>query len=431
MTTMGHTRTFNYVMTWSHLITDVEDPTGQFPGFNAFWRLEGVITTSSTAAITNDPPIISSTTAAQDGLDPTRIIVETGGPVTVTVDASDPDGDALSYDWTSSDQAIIDRVIGDATSEMLVFDPSGLEEGFYSLKVVVTDDATAPQSARSEIIVQLLIDPPPLGPEDSDGDGISDEDEGFGDSDDDALPEYLDPVDGNVEPTRNRRDYSDQAAGDIVSNSGRLVLGNTAFSLGNSVFVVPEDDIALDRVNLVEGIQHSGGGILDFQVAGLAVGATVQVVLPQAVSLPNVPIYRKYTDSNGWFPFSATSGNALASASRVAGVCPDPGDAAYDSPVDGNGNTMLVEGDDCIRLTIVDGGSMDGDGARNGVVLDPGTAASDGPVPVGGHVDGIFSGGGGCVLNNTVRKPADAGAWWLIIGLLAGLRVWCCSRRHN
>jgi hypothetical protein len=37
---------YNYKMGWSHLITDAEDPSGQFAGFNARWIIEGVMTTA-------------------------------------------------------------------------------------------------------------------------------------------------------------------------------------------------------------------------------------------------------------------------------------------------------------------------------------------------------------------------------------------------
>ena len=38
--------TFDYLMTWSHIITAAEDPTGTFTNLNAFLRLEGVVSTS-------------------------------------------------------------------------------------------------------------------------------------------------------------------------------------------------------------------------------------------------------------------------------------------------------------------------------------------------------------------------------------------------
>lgn len=37
---------YSYKMGWNHLITDAEDPSGQFAGFNAYWIIEGVMTTA-------------------------------------------------------------------------------------------------------------------------------------------------------------------------------------------------------------------------------------------------------------------------------------------------------------------------------------------------------------------------------------------------
>jgi hypothetical protein len=385
----SETRTFKYRMSWSHLITQEEDPTGQFTNFNARWLIEGVITTKSTPSIVNNPPVITSLTAADIDYDPTRIIIKDNGLVTATVVAEDPNGDNLSYQW-SGPVTPIDGMTGPT----LTFDSKGLDIGILTLNLTVTDDADEPLSTTGELLLDVVSEAP---------------DPDYGDDDDDGIPNYLDEIDGAISPGRNLRDPDDPGAGEIVSDSGRVTLGSTAFSSGRYAFTVTENEIGVqDRVNRADGLGHTGGGIYDFKINNVAVGATARVVLPQAVPLPGITEYRKFTDANGWFVFGATAGNELASAKRINGECPDPDDDAYDDDLG------LVGGDDCIRLTLVDGSAMDADGTRNGMISDPGTASNNGKAPTGGGISKS-----GCSAAPNYVDPAKRSDWWLVAGVVA------------
>ena len=426
----GVTRTFDYSMTWSHIITPEEDPTGAFVNFNAFWRLEGVIKADSVPFVVNEPPQVTDMRASQSDRDPTTIVVTNDGTVTVSVTASDPDGDGLLYDWSQNTVT----AVGPTDQSAFEFDPFGLSDDPIAIKVIVSDDAEEPLSVETEIVLNVEISSPSLSSsEDSNGNGIDDATEGFGDDDNDGIPNYQDAIDGNTDPGRNRVDFSDPSRGDIVVGAGRLRLGQVTTAAGNGIFVTTEDEIAqyggpgltpvdnaLDRLNLVDKVGPIEGGIRDFTVDGLGIGEAVQVVLPQDQPLPELPVYRKYTATKGWVPFSAVSGAALASAKKVNGVCPGPSDAAYDSPVDPNGNTFMVQGDECVRLTIVDGGVNDGDFTRNGVVDDPGTPSDNGTAASRDRI-GNGSGGFGCTLFSASTANQSRGDLWLFALFLAGL----------
>ncbi len=57
----------------------------------------------------------------------------------------------------------------------------------------------------------------------------------------------------------------------------------------------------------------------------------------------------------------------MQSAQKVNGICP-----GINSPVYSIG---VIEGFDCLKLTLVDGGSFDGDGQVNASISDPGVIA--------------------------------------------------------
>lgn len=432
----GTTRTFNYSMTWNHLITDAEDPTGQFPGFDAFWRLEGVITADSTPFVVNNPPTITTRTASQDSRDPTTIITTDGGLVTASVTADDLDGDTLTYDWSQSPVP----AVGATNQSSFTFDSSALQEGPLALLVIVSDGIG---SIVGEIILSVEDTAPVLsGTEDSDGNGLSDAAEGFGDSDFDGIPEYQDPIDGTMDPGRNRIDFSSPSRGDIVASAGRLRLGGTASAVADGTFVVTEDDIRQyggngatptsnyhDRLNDVLSVGPIPNGIRDFIIDGLPVGGTVQIVIPQDDPLPPVPEIRKYTVDTGWIPFSRVSGNAWASAPKVAGVCPGPNDPAYDS-LDSNLQTFMVEGDECVRLTIVDGGGNDADRTRNGVVIDPSTVSGNGTASSAStNKGGVFGSSGSCSLSSNASTKPVGGDWMLLLMGVLGLFGYNRSRK--
>ncbi|MEE9493232.1 MAG: immunoglobulin-like domain-containing protein [Gammaproteobacteria bacterium] len=418
----GTTQTFNYTMTWNHFITAIEDPTQEFTEFNAFWRLEGVITAESASFDINGTPTVGKVSASQVGRDSTAIITADGGAVTVSVEAQDPDGNALTYDWSQNGVT----AIGPADQPTFTFDPSNLSPGVQAMTVTVSDVVSEPLSAIGEIILRVETTSPVLSSSaDFDSDGILDADEGFADDDGDGIANYQDATDGSVNPGRNRLDPANPGAGDIVSDSGILKLGRIASALGSSAFAISEEDIAQyggsaatpvnnarDRLNDVRGVGPVAGGIRDFVVAGLSAGDTIQIVIPQNTPLPVEPQYRKYSPDTGWTLFSRVSGNAWASAPKVGGVCPDSSDPAYDAPTDISG-TMMVAGDDCVRLTIVDGGANDADRVRNGVIHDPGTVSGNGSASSAEN-------GGGCTLSEAGNRNLR-GDWALLFAGLLGL----------
>jgi len=157
----------------------------------------------------------------------------------------------------------------------------------------------------------------------------------------------------------------------VISSGLKLRQGEISLLANGTRHYISESDIA----------EHGGpdGGpalypvddeliphqIVDFEISGLTTpGQSVSIVIPQENPIPENPVYRKYMPHAGWVTFTENSNNSLASTNKVNGICPDPEDSAYVSG--------LTEGDDCIRLTIEDGGPNDADQQANSIIKDPG-----------------------------------------------------------
>jgi len=157
----------------------------------------------------------------------------------------------------------------------------------------------------------------------------------------------------------NTADGLNLRSGDIITASGKS--GNSITPDDIKAHGGPDGGPALYPVD-DELIPHQ---IVDFEISGLTTpGQSVSIVIPQENPIPENPAYRKYMPHAGWVTFTENDSNSLASASKVNGICPGPEDSAYVSG--------LTEGDDCIRLTIEDGGPNDADQQANSIIKDPG-----------------------------------------------------------
>ncbi len=305
----------------------------------------------------------------------TRLITTLDGNVTVTANTSDPNLlDTHSYDWSGTNANLVD-VDGDLLDSTFVFDPSALAEGFYKLKVTVTDSGSPNLNAAHEILLEVVSAAPVLDPVDSDGDGVNDNVEGYGDTDGDGIPDYLDPSTLAANELQTQAGHGNSYI--MYSAPGlTLRLGDVAFASGSDTAAITANDIAIygngeGDVPAAEPYDTvpTVGGYYSFEVAGLAnEGDAVPIVIPLLAAIPSNAVYRKFFSATGWTDFVEDANNSIASAPGSPGLCPLPTDAAY-AP-------GLNEGDYCMRLIIEDGGPNDTDGLVNRVVEDPGYLAT-------------------------------------------------------
>jgi hypothetical protein len=268
------------------------------------------------------------------------------------------------------------------------------------VRLRVTDGGGA--SADAEIFIKVLPDAPVLSPGvDADGDSADDDVEGYGDDDIDGIPNYLDAYSfsfADFSALQNQTGDFDGAGrlrnirllqtelGLLIRKGPVALYGGASGALVSATQV--SDYASFNGVNSSADDRANIGGIFDFEIYNMQPGASARVVLPLSARILEGASYRKFSLQQGWRDFSTEGGNAIATARSTKGVCPAPGHASYR----GGLNTF----DDCVQLTLVDGGPNDADGEANGVIRDPGGVAvvDPSPGPDSGDSPGDGSGGG-------------------------------------
>ena len=287
----------------------------------------------------------------------TKTISQDGGKVAITVNINDvnlADTHTIVFDETTS--GLLEAQLENNT---LTFDPSTLAEGVYEGSVTVTDNGVGELSTVFEFVYRVIAFVPELANDiDSDGDGISDAEEGLGDADNDGIPDYKDNIpEANLAP--------------LVAGSAQVIEASpgTTIVLGKTVFAAGTDAVGLteEQVEEVTGSQDSDfeypSGLLDFVISGAKPGDSYRLVIPLGWSIPVNAVFRKFSEANGWSDFVENANNSISSAMDIDGACPSLGSSAYRSG--------LTEGDTCLELFIEDGGANDTDGAVDGKVTDP------------------------------------------------------------
>ena len=331
--------------------------------------VKGPMATHKVSVISENVTPLARLKITQNGV-LTNIIAADGGPVTVQATVQDTNSaDIHIYDWSETDNSLLASNPG-ATDAQFIIDPTGFLPGFYKIGVKVTDDGLPNLDVETELYLQLVDTAPLLLNQNSDNDGIDDVDEGFGDSDSDGIPDYLDGLDNPV-LMQAKEGVFDQWLMNAQSGLG-IRLGKISLVAGQHIANINADDIEQIAGTLGGPVPANAtdnytnvGGYFDFEIHGLTQpGQAVLVVIPQLAPIPQAAVYRKYTETGGWRSFVADSKNVLSSTAGEAGICPAPGDLAY---VPG-----LNQGHYCVQLLIEDGGANDGDARRNGIIKDPG-----------------------------------------------------------
>ncbi len=357
----------------------------------------------------------------------TRAITVSGGTVSIcampvanftsgcSADAYDANGDTIQYDWSATDNALTPT--SGTTASSFSFEPLGLTPGFYTVRLTVSDAAGLSTSHDLLLLFLLENDIELAEDTDSDDDGIDDTDEGFHDSDNDGIPNYLDAVEANTALMQGFEPYlfdsnlkeQDTLAVDsieldweISSTASNLIVyplllevdpgyqinvGPTAFGATNPYARITTTTAEnLRGISLDEKLVSSDGQVVDIEITHLnRAGDSALVVIPQSAPIPssqsNSPEFIVFSNLKTWESFEIDANNQIHITSKDNNdgndeveddYCPGLGATAEYTPglsVDPDSYVNpLASGTDCLLIKIEDGGPNDYDGVANGSI---------------------------------------------------------------
>ena len=316
----------------------------------------------------NTPPrvTLSVTQQAQERL----TVSQVDGEVTLQAFVEDSNvNDTHQFEWEADSFEAINT---SPTPSVYRFEPSLLTPGLYRFTIVVTDDGTPSKQGFSQVLIEVVNTLPTLTDEtDSDGDLVPDAQEGFADSDQDGIPDYLDRIsECNVVPQQARIHdaYLLESQPGVCLRRGEFtVMGETGgVQITDSDLTQAQSQISADEdaINV--------GGIFDYIAYGLPNdGDQFSLVSPQRAPIPEQAVFRKFAPQKGWYFFVEDANNSLWSSPGEPGYCPPPSNNPQD-----DAQTLwtpgLTPGHWCVMTVIQDGGPNDDDAIANGTIVDPG-----------------------------------------------------------
>ena len=317
----------------------------------------------------NIPPHVSLV-SLQDNLQ-VSTFSKSGGPAIIHLVVTDLNAeDAHGFDWSETDNSLVDT---DSNPITFTFDPGLVDAGVYTVNVTVEDDGS-PKAYVSKSLNIRIVDSYPIltANADTDGDGISDLEEGLLDSDSDGIADYLDKFEGSTWLQQQVANNPEDSYLMQTETGLSLALGALAMNDANGGSLVSDANFSNSDLFSQFGLEDDYtlvGGLFDFEVHEVAPqGRSVKVVIPLLEAIPANADYRKLDKQNGWSAFEIDENNKLYTSTGSAGVCPSPHDSSYQEG--------LNEGHYCLMLLIQDGGPNDADGEVNGTIVDPGGVAS-------------------------------------------------------
>ena len=289
----------------------------------------------------------------------------TSGNVIITASVYDPNSDdSHTFVWSSIDE-LIENI--SENENQFVFDPSDLSEGVYTFNLVVNDSAIPQMEDVETVYINVVSTLAVLGGEDSDGDFIPDNIEGYADADGDGIPDYIDKIDEcNVlqEQATIHDSYLIEGELGVCLRRGSFTYNDQA---GGAQII--EDDSNISGTLPADPDAINIGGIFDYIAYGLPdLGQSFAIVMPQRKPVPDDAVYRKYKKDSGWGFFIEDINNTLWSTQGEVGYCPPPNTSGNNSIW----TQGLTAGHWCVQQIIEDGGVNDDDDEVNGTIVDPG-----------------------------------------------------------
>lgn len=332
--------------------------------------------------------------AQQEGISTDNIDIN-GGLVTISAIAYDGNGETVSYDWSATDNAL-SPTTGTVNSSF-IFDPTGLTPGYYTMRLTVNDSSNTANAQH--LLLHLNNELPEFDAElDSDGDLLDDLSEGIADNDNDGIPDYLDGLNlSNQIQTTEIFIYDARMhiEGTFVSDSItldwsldnpssplilypllitvpaglQLKIGPTAFTEGQNHAKLPTRQAEIQLGSFLDSkLVSSDSQMLDIEISQLANhGDLINIIIPQSVpilaSAPGtLPQFYNYNNLNQWQIFVESNGEQIRTTAKQSdSFCPSFSNINHYTE-------SLSAGDECLLISVRDGGPNDYDGLTNGSI---------------------------------------------------------------
>jgi hypothetical protein len=287
---------------------------------------------------------------------------------------------------------VIDAIVGEQSCSNYFIFNSGQCNGIISfddspLLNMLVNDPLIPTEFLNDVAPQNLVKIISIGV-DADGDGVIDRVEDAGPNGGDGNSDGI--ADSTQSHVASLLDVRDTYV--TIETAPLYVLRSLEIIEGNDFLFQAEPPSLLNGLNFVYGF-------LSLEVTNVGIGGNADVKL----ILPKGETPKKY------FKFGPTPDN--------------PVEHLYEFTFDGetgaefNGNEVV--------LHFVDGKRGDSDLVADGVITDPGT-----PALRAGN-SGSGSSGGGCSLNTKGAQIGQAGAWWLLLGMICLYGGWRNYRNRH
>ncbi|WP_010605258.1 Ig-like domain-containing protein [Pseudoalteromonas maricaloris] len=346
---------------------------------------------TSTVTIVEQNVAPSLTAVVQQSGEERSLITASNDAVTIEALVADPNpNDQVSVSWQP------DAVLVNTSDDPFIFEfnPENVPTGIYKVGVTAEDNASPSLSTSRTVFIEVVPSLGLLSGEDTDGDLIPDDQEGYVDQDGDGIPDFMDAItDCNVVQEQALESNQFLVEGDpgVCLRKGATVPQNNTGGLQLLESELPSDPDA-----------NNAGGLFDFIATGLPQpGDVYSIVLPQRKPIPFNAMYRKLIGGE-WQDFVIGEGNELLSTQGEPGFCPPPGSNEW--------TAGLSDGDWCVQLRIVDGGPNDDDGIANGSIVDPGGVAvpiTDNAQPIA-NADSVTIASGQTIVIDVLANDTDS-----------------------
>lgn len=215
-------------------------------------------------------------------------------------------------------------------------------------------------------------------------------------------------------------DVADVSSIDNCASPSALAFspGATATAVGNATGIsltaaqIGQND---SKLNPKDG-QMCVGGCLDFVVSNITTDH-INVVAKLNAPIPSGAVYRKLINGH-WTNFDISGSDRIGSKplDGITGNCQGP---------QGIYRVGLSAGDQCLFLTIYDGGPNDADGIANGTIVDPSGVLLPGSPNV------PASSTNGCSISNTPVSIIERADWMLVAGFIGLIAIVSFARRRE